>query len=648
MATELRDDRDIVQAAISQGGGGLELQYASTRLRADPDMVRQACASDGCALAYCPVGPTLEELTHDRDFMTNVVLAQENSGGMWKLASPLLKDDPDLLMLALKNGLSISDIPMKFKTDLPFLQRCLQVVHTFQRSPEQPAVQENNNPLPQQRTILPPYSPLLPPAAVHSEAQSLLCPILQSERQLVLTLCQRGDVELLRDLLESTSTQRFTDDLEIMVAAVSQDPTFLTLASPRLQAAPQLLLVGITPTSASSTLRTIGHDVMRKQPEIPTRAIQVCLRQHLHDISALIPPDVWATCRPLCIAWLQRGGEVLEAFRHQLDVQPPYTPNDIELPLAVARYNWPEMRKVGLALLSDRTFVLQALDLDHRILRFVSPELRLELQTLGSITRGNALITIQTLGHTVMREQPEIPTRAVKMCLKQYLHDLPALIPDDVWAHCRPLCLAWVQRGGHVLEAFQHQLEVQPPYTPEDIELPLAIARYNWPELRRVGRALLRDRSFILQALDMDSRTFRFAGPTLCQEFDIQVVAVGNYNKTFPVGTHSSIEKDLGRYMSIDGLARHIDERLQLHRTFCRDFLGGIASTTTSRRPHSCCPSVEPRCHLSMLDCGMETSQAFTKLIAEYLDVPLGPNLSLLRRARANLPHHATDSRGSA
>ena len=593
-------------------------------MRADPDLVRLACASDGRALAHCPEGQTLEELTNDRDFMKDVVLATENCGEMWKLASPVLREDPELLLLALKNGLKIRDIPMEFKTDLQFLQLCLLQVNSQQPSPA-PACQAETI-LPHQ-SIISQYSP----PAVHSKTLSL-CPIFESERQVVLALCQRGNVDLLRDLLELPSSRRFTDNLEVMVAVVSRNPTLLPLASPRLRAAPELLLVGITSTSAYSTITTVGHDVMRENPEIPTRAVKVCLKQDLQNLSALIPHDIWATCRPLCIAWLQRGGEVLEAFRHHLDVQLPYTPEDIELPLAVARYNWPEMRKAGRALLGDRTFVLQALDLDSRILRYASPELRQELHLVGSITRGNALMTLQTLGREVMREKPEIPTRAVKECLKQYLPDLPDLIPDDVWANCRPLCLAWLQRGGHVLEAFQHHLEVLPPYTPDKMELPLALARYNWPEMRKLGRALLSDRAFILQALEMDCRTFRFADPTLCQDFDIQIAAVSKYNNHHhPTSTNSSVEKDLGRYMSITGLARHIDQRLQLHRTFCRDFLGGIAAPRHNR------PEVS-NCLLPMLDCGMETSQAINRLIAEYLDVPLGPKLSLLRRARRNLP----------
>ena len=45
-----------------------------------------------------------------------------------------------------------------------------------------------------------------------------------------------------------------------------------------------------------------------------------------------------------------------------------------------------------------------------------------------------------------------------------------------------------------------------------------------------------------------------------------------------------------------------------------------------------------------MLDLGIETSQVFKKLIAEYLDVPLGRNLSYLRRARENLPLQLLDA----
>ena len=487
---ELIDDRDIVQAAISQGG--LELQYASRRLQEDPDIVRLACLSDGRALGYCPEGPILKELTNDRDFMKDVVLAKENSGGMWKLAPSCLQDDPELLLQALMNGLNLRDIPEKFKKDLPFLQQILRV--NSQLYLELSPTLQAEDILAREAIIASDSTP-----EIHGKALKL-CPFLKKERQVVLTLCQRGDVDILRDLLELPSSQDFTDDREIMVAAVSREPTLLALASSRLRGTPELILVSITPSSAYSTLKTLERAVMRELPEIPTRAVEVCLAQHL-------------------------------------------------------RY-------------------------------------------------------------------------------------LPAHIPDEVWANHRPLCRMWLQRGGRVLEAFELQLVVQPPYTPDDIELPLAVARYNWRETHKVGGALLGDRAFILQALELDGRVLRFAAAELRQELDIQVVAVANYNKNIPAGTVYSIEQYLGGYIDIAALAQHIEGRLQLHHTFCQYFLRGIAIPRPHRPP-------QLRSQLPMLDRGVETSEAFKKLIAEYLGVPLGPNLSLLRRASTNLANTSSPSNTS-
>ena len=485
--SDLIDDRDIVQAAISQGG--LELQYASRRLQADPDIVRLACLSDGRALGYCPLGPTLEELTHDREFMKDVVLAKKYSGGMWKLAPPCLQDDPELLLQALMNGLSLRDIPEKFKKDLPFLQQTLQVnCHLYLEL--SPTLQAEVI-LAREAIISSDSTP-----EIHNKALRH-CPLLKEERQVVLTLCQRGDVEILGDLLDLPSSRDFTDDREIMIAAVSRDPSLLTLASIRLRSMPELILVSITPASAYSTIKTLPHSVMRELPEIPTRAVEVCLAQHL-------------------------------------------------------RY-------------------------------------------------------------------------------------LPAHIPDEVWANHRPLCCVWLQRGGRVLEAFEPQLVVQPPYTPDDIELPLTVARYNWRETHKVGGALLGDKAFILQALELDGRILRFAAAELRQELEIQVVAVANYNKNIPEGTVQSIEQYLGGYIDIAGLAQHIEERLQLHHTFCQYFLRGIAIPRPHRPP-------QLRSQLPMLDRGVETSEAFKKLIAEYLGVPLGQNLSLLRRASTNLANSSPPS----
>ena len=71
-----------------------------------------------------------------------------------------------------------------------------------------------------------------------------------------------------------------------------------------------------------------------------------------------------------------------------------------------------------------------------------------------------------------------------------------------------------------------------------------------------------------------------------------------------------------------DRLTALMDERLRLHDTFARDVLGGIHLSTS--------PS------LSMLNQGLETSNAIQRSIAEYLGVSFGASLAKLRRAR----HH--------
>ena len=80
---DLCNDRDVVREAVTLGG--LELQYASLSLQEDPEIVRLACQTHGRALEYCPPGPTRQALTHDRQFMLEVVLANPGGGAMWKL-----------------------------------------------------------------------------------------------------------------------------------------------------------------------------------------------------------------------------------------------------------------------------------------------------------------------------------------------------------------------------------------------------------------------------------------------------------------------------------------------------------------------------------------------------------------------------------
>jgi hypothetical protein len=362
---DLVNDRDIVQAAIQLGG--LELQYASLRLQEDKDIVLQACHSHGRALEYCPPNShTRQELVQDRDFMLNVVLAKPGGGPMWKLAPYQLQQDSVLLLQALKHGLGLRHIPSDFM-NLDFLRSAIKGNAISYL--ELPVVWQSQFELCLTAVLQADATP-----EIHKRAFGHNGPSLSTNRQAVLAICKTGTSSFLQELL-TEQQDVFGSDVEIMKLAVARDSKLFSLASPRLQELPELILVSITPASAWNTLKTVPWAIKRQHPSITIKAIQLCLLQNLRYLPSHIPEDLWAAHRDVCVAWMQRGGPVLKPFKRLLRV-------DVDLALLLAQYNWSEFHKVGDVFLSDRAFLLQALQKDGRVLRFAAPPLRQEFDLL--------------------------------------------------------------------------------------------------------------------------------------------------------------------------------------------------------------------------------------------------------------------------
>ena len=85
----------------------------------------------------------------------------------------------------------------------------------------------------------------------------------------------------------------------------------------------------------------------------------------------------------------------------------------------------------------------------------------------------------------------------------QHLRNASAPVPEDMWNN-RDVVLAWIKRGGRVLESFERTLA-------RDRELALALAEFNWSEFHKVGDTLVRDKAFMIQAVQRDGRVLRFA-----------------------------------------------------------------------------------------------------------------------------------------
>lgn len=108
-------------------------------------------------------------------------------------------------------------------------------------------------------------------------------------------------------------------------------------------------------------------------------------------------------------------------------------------------------------------------------------------------------------------------------------------------------------------------------------------------------------------------------------DFELMLRAVGTHQTTLQPFWHHARTVDV-----LVEFSKDVREKLDIANVFIREFLGGIDVVT---------PHVAPakRCRLPMLDRGYETSSGFKKLIAQYADIPLGNELTLLRAAATNL-----------
>ena len=81
-----------------------------------------AVATHGHALRSCPLGNVRDVCLNNREFMRTVFA--NHGGSLYRdMTNQTLRNDPELIVLALHNGLSFRNIPVRFQNDQPFLCR---------------------------------------------------------------------------------------------------------------------------------------------------------------------------------------------------------------------------------------------------------------------------------------------------------------------------------------------------------------------------------------------------------------------------------------------------------------------------------------------------------------------------------------------
>jgi hypothetical protein len=536
---ELCNDRELVLQAITSCGG-MELQYASNELQQDIDVLKIACRNHGRALEFSPpLSDARRRLIHDRDFMLDVVLSSPGGGPMWKLLPTQLRQNDDQLVLrALSHGLMLRDVPNQY-IRVDFLTRAIR--HNCRLYLELNAIKNDPNwqhhpALAREAVISEQSTPDIHALALGPQG----CPSLRDHRQVVVAVCHRGSLDMLRELLGQPPNGDDHDPLDN-----NDDDLFLD-----------------------------------------------------------------AHVRPAPLAPMAARINALAARTARNQVQ-PLPPPPQQTPFA------DDMQVMKLAVQRDPAFFSMA-----------SPRLQGEPELiLASITPESAWNTLTTVPWAIQRQHPEIIIKAIRLCKARNLRYLITHIPEEMWTSHRDIPITWIQRGGRVLEHFERILR-------GDADMALQLAKYNWAEFYKVGERLLSDRAFMMQALDADGRVLRFAAPGLRDDFDVAVTAFANHYKNIEQGpamnAAPSASQTYSNVVNLGQIKREIQRRLDLHDTYVKEFLRGIAIKT----PHLA-PSL--RSQLTMLDRGVETSQAFKRLIAEYCGVPVGTKLAMLRKAYENL-----------
>jgi hypothetical protein len=152
-----------------------------------------------------------------------------------------------------------------------------------------------------------------------------------------------------------------------------------------------------------------------------------------------------------------------------------------------------------------------------------------------------------------------------------------------------------------------------------DEELMLLLAAYCNGKYRKdsfflVSLSLRNDKTFMWKVLACDPLLFICASEALQVDFDLAVFAFGSTIDVYNIYMMRQLSRD--NQLFLETFFKKVNEKLSMHHLFTRLILIGIA---------------QPQCFLSLFGRGNETALSFKKTIAEYLDVPYGPELRLLR-----------------
>ncbi|KAL7573183.1 hypothetical protein ACA910_018843 [Epithemia clementina (nom. ined.)] len=440
--------------------------------------------------------------------------------------------------------------------------------------------------------------------------------LLQNNRELVLAACQKSG-RALEFCPPGPLRDEFTHNRDFMLHTILKQPhagPMFRLLPPTLQKDAELVLQALTngmrfrycPVELQQNIHGFVLEALRRRADLYLELPQ-SIQQQRHVCLAALTSDTLTT------AVLQKG---LHHHAH-LAVE--------QAAVALQLCHCAEASVVQQFIVEqapprfkdDFEIMLAAIQRCAKLFAHASPRLQREPRIImAALDADSAADVLSAVGHEALLAHPPIVVRAIQVSQKRHLRLLRTHIPPDLWMN-RDVAQAYIQCSNRVLDPME-------PLLQHDEELALCVAEFAGPDFGRVGEGLRGNLEFMKRAVDHNGLVLRYAVPALRDSsMELAVRALANHAQ--------ALHRSSGCRLTRDQVATHVQAKLALQATFVQDFLRGIAIV---RYPHL--PPAQ-RSTLSMLDRGVETSQAFKQLIAEFLGVPIGVELRILRKASVNL-----------
>jgi len=287
---------------------------------------------------------------------------------------------------------------------------------------------------------------------------------------------------------------------------------------------------------------------------------------------------------------------------------------------------------------TDKELMKLACKRDDAVIELLRDELQQDREIVEAAVECGGW-ALQSIPDTAQRLYPDLVAKALSN-VEEAGDEVQHMVATSLWTNM-DVASAWFKVGGNFHSQFPEAIKDKP-------EFGLVVAKhcrdmrdydddyeYRMRFFRQATSVALRsNKSFMMQAVELDCFLFLQANHNLRRDVDLAMVACSGRD------AHDLIYYELlGEAVSMNqGNAAH-NKELEFWKTVLRaaetkvnEYEGFTKGLLRGISGHC-----GPECHLPMLMNGEETSLALKRLIADFVELPTGEQLRILRSTVSNL-----------